>query len=364
VSAVAQVVAGAHHTCARHKDGGVSCWGLGEALDGSGATVVAARRIPGVVKAIALAAGEYLSCAITDDDRHVRCWGNQPRTVSKEDGTPLTDVTGIALGHGFGCAANPEGVHCWGRNLRGQLARPLDLDTSEGALLAVSGPQDFLGAGESVVTYDRDHRLCAWGDNSTKVITDSNDVGLYASPQCETVPDVVELAVGSAHVCIRHSDGKMSCWGERYYGQLGIGGTGDDTADIAPRGVPSSLAAPVTGIAPGQGRTCALLQNGGQGGGQDGEQDSGVVCFGLNNLGQIGPNAPAGEEHVRSPTPVTGFSGQVVQLGAGSSAQHTCAMIDDGSVQCWGDNHAGQLGNRVVGVDPQRFSTLPISVEW
>jgi alpha-tubulin suppressor-like RCC1 family protein len=350
VSAVTQIVGGAHHTCALHKDGGVSCWGLGESLDGSGATVVAPRRISSVVKAVALAAGEYLTCAVTDD-RHVRCWGNRPGTVSR-DGDPLSDVTGIALGHGFGCAANPDGAYCWGSNLRGQLARPLDVDASDRAILALPGPQDFLGAGETVMTYDGTSQLCAWGDNSTKVITDSNDVGLYTSPQCETVPDVVEIAVGSAHVCIRHIAGTISCWGERYYGQLGIGGTDDDTADIAPHGVPTPLSAPVVAMAAGVGRTCALLR------------DGVVVCFGLNNLGQVGPDAPSGEDHVRSPTPVTGFSGPVVRLGAGSSAQHTCAIIDDGSVQCWGDNHAGQLGNRVADVDPRRFSARPIAVEW
>jgi alpha-tubulin suppressor-like RCC1 family protein len=349
VSAVAQVVAGAYHSCALHKDGTVTCWGLAESIFGGGRSVAPPRPIDGVAHPLALAAGTHLTCALTAD-RFVRCWGNQQYDVVKEDGTPLSNVTRIAVGSSFACAANPEGVHCWGKNGAGQLARPLDVQESSRAVLAVAGGARFLGAGEAVVTHDGGQKICGWGDNRSKVVTAEDAVTVYDKPQCGTVTDVVDLAVGSEHACVLHPAGTIACWGERYYGQLGIGG--DDTADVAPYGADTSLAAPVVALAAGASHTCALLGTGA------------VVCFGLNSKGQVGPGADTAAEEVRNPAAVTGFAGRVTGLGAGSSAQHSCAIIDDGSAQCWGSDLAGQLGDGVISVDEMRFSHGPVMVRW
>jgi alpha-tubulin suppressor-like RCC1 family protein len=85
-----------------------------------------------------------------------------------------------------------------------------------------------------------------------------------------------------------------------------------------------------------------------------------VTCFGRNNLGQVG--AAATGEEVRTPVAVSGLAGKVTALGAGSTAQHTCAILTNGSVQCWGSNSAGQLGSGGGAVDPARKSALPVSV--
>jgi alpha-tubulin suppressor-like RCC1 family protein len=61
---------------------------------------------------------------------------------------------------------------------------------------------------------------------------------------------------------------------------------------------------------------------------------------------------------------VSGFSGRVVALASGASAQHTCAILESGSVACWGHDHAGQLGDRPTSVDRGRFSPVPVAVRW
>src|ERR1051326_6319451 len=38
-----------------------------------------------------------------------------------------------------------------------------------------------------------------------------------------------------------------------------------------------------------------------------------------------------------------GARGHRARLAAGF--QHSCAILDDGSIRCWGDNHSGQLGD-------------------
>src|SRR5205814_1903784 len=40
--------------------------------------------------------------------------------------------------------------------------------------------------------------------------------------------------------------------------------------------------------------------------------DGSVTCFGLNSLGQVGPGADTRADEVRRPAPVTGFSGRVM----------------------------------------------------
>jgi alpha-tubulin suppressor-like RCC1 family protein len=351
VPAVVQVVTGAQHTCAAHADGRISCWGLGEAISASGAYVAPPRFLSEPRDPLTLAAGSQLTCAITAD-RRVRCWGNQAFTLLA-DGAPLDGVTGLALGRAFGCAANGQGVHCWGTNDLGQLARPPEVDASSQALLAQAGASRFLGAGLTVVSHDGADRLCAWGHNGTHLVTSSDAVNIYREPVCGSVPDVVELAVGADHACVRHAAGTFSCWGERYYGQLGLGGGPTDTEDVPPFGGATSLpGGGAVALAAGASHTCALLAGGS------------VTCFGRNHLGQVGPDPGTTEEEVRVPVAVGGLSGPVVGLASGATAQHTCAILKDGSVQCWGSNQSGQLGDFPPRLAEGRFSAAPVAVRW
>jgi alpha-tubulin suppressor-like RCC1 family protein len=271
--------------------------------------------------------------------------------VQLEDGRPLSGVDLLAVGPQGPCAGTPRGVYCWGKNPQGQLARPPEVESSAQALLAVPGAQRFLGAGLSLVAVDG-AQLCAWGNNATHVVSDSDSIGSYAQPVCRPVTDVLGLVVGADHACLLRPAGAFSCWGERYYGALGTGGTDADTADVVPTGSLTTLPRPVTSLALGVSHTCALLAGGA------------VTCFGRNNLGQVGPDPGTDAEEVRAPATVTGFAGPVVALGAGSSANHTCAILQDGSVQCWGNDASGELGDGVSTLDSGRFSPRPVTVRF
>ncbi len=354
VSAVVQVVAGAFHTCAAHRDGQVSCWGLAESINAGGNAVVRPSFLAEPRAPLALSAGTHQTCAISRE-RQVRCWGNQAIAVTREDGSRLADVRQVAVGRSFACAANGEGTFCWGRNDQGSLARPPEVTASAAALLANPSPPIFLGAGLTVVSHDGPgggDRLCAWGHNGTHLVTASDAINIYASPVCNPLGDVQQLTVGADHACVRHAAGTFSCWGERYYGQLGLGGTPSDTVDVPPFGSATALSAAVTELSAGASHTCAL------------RADGAVACFGLNSLGQVGPAPGTSEEEVRAPAVVTGLPGPVVALGGGSSAQHTCVILADGLVACWGQNHAGQLGDAPATVERGRFSASPVPVRW
>jgi alpha-tubulin suppressor-like RCC1 family protein len=51
-------------------------------------------------------------------------------------------------------------------------------------------------------------------------------------------------------------------------------------------------------------------------------------------------------------------------LGAGAAAQHTCAVLKDGSVHCWGSDSDGQLGSGATTEEFGRFSPNPVAVRW
>ena len=78
--------------------------------------------------------------------------------------------------------------------------------------------------------------------------------------------------------------------------------------------------------------------------------DNGAVyCWGANDSGQLGASGVA-----ESPTPVKVALGQVTEIAAGgvpgnTAASHTCALTQGRQVYCWGANDRGQLG----GGDPQ-----------
>jgi alpha-tubulin suppressor-like RCC1 family protein len=76
--------------------------------------------------------------------------------------------------------------------------------------------------------------------------------------------------------------------------------------------------------------------------------DGSVKCWGHNASGELG----AGDVETRGDEPgEMGDALRAVPLGGGRHAtavsaggNHTCVLLDDGSVKCWGANEAGQLG--------------------
>jgi len=81
-------------------------------------------------------------------------------------------------------------------------------------------------------------------------------------------------------------------------------------------------------IKAGERHTCALTAAGG------------VRCWGLNHDGQLGDGT--GQDR-GTPVNVVGLKSGVKAIVAGW--RHTCALMSDGGVKCWGNNHDGQLGD-------------------
>lgn len=128
-----------------------------------------------------------------------------------------------------------------------------------------------------------------------------------------------------------------SAAGDNKWGQLGREDNstmvGDDPDEVGDNLVGVQVGGTVTEMALGDSHTCMLLGS------------AEVVCFGQNNAGQLGLG-----DTVDRGTAV-GDVGEAVDFGTGlgavavaSGCEHTCALLDDGSVKCFGYNNYGQLG--------------------
>jgi alpha-tubulin suppressor-like RCC1 family protein len=88
---------------------------------------------------------------------------------------------------------------------------------------------------------------------------------------------------------------------------------------------------------------------------------TGVRCWGKNDRGQCGHGTDA---PFISPSCVTTSSDGTSLLGATSLAlggAHACAVLDDGTISCWGANDAGQLGDGTTADHNQPVPVLGIT---
>jgi alpha-tubulin suppressor-like RCC1 family protein len=153
-------------------------------------------------------------------------------------------------------------------------------------------------------------------------------------------------------VCVCIADcasmtGSVTCWGQNWFGQLGLGHDGLNTAR---RAVDLGPGAKAVAIAAGNRHTCALLN-----------ATRAVKCWGRNNFGELGlgndRSRGAGPDDMGTNLPTVGLGpgARAVAMAAGGTViymastprygDHTCAVLNGtGAVKCWGANSYGQLG--------------------
>ncbi|PRQ04476.1 Regulator of chromosome condensation (RCC1) repeat protein [Enhygromyxa salina] len=109
----------------------------------------------------------------------------------------------------------------------------------------------------------------------------------------------------------------------------------------------------VARVEAGQHHTCALIDGGA------------IVCWGRGEYGQLGYGNPnrVGDDELPSDVGPVPLALSVVELELGS--QHSCAILEDGGLRCWGLNGRGQLGNGTtnnIGDDESIENLAPVSV--
>jgi uncharacterized protein YjdB len=310
-------------------------------------------RIPRGVPASALAVGVYShgyyviineACTWTSSDPSVMVVSNVPGEKGK--------LTGGALGSATITATEPvSGVT---QSLVFETIAPRLLDFSipaapelvVGQTLAITtggkfgdgtaGPVDVtwaLNGDPTLASIDSDPastqstvKLTALRPGQVELWASSSEVGSRSIMVNIVASEGVQLVAGLNHACALIPDLGVKCWGDNAQGRLGLG-------DLTNRPTPSVLAPIALGIgavpkqiSAGYFHTCVLLQ------------DGAVKCWGFNGYGQLGQ----GDTLVRGGLPnQMGDALPPVDLGGPAKAvvagdYHTCAILLDGRVKCWG----------------------------
>lgn len=249
-----QITGGANHTCARHADGTVSCWGsnasgqLGQlpsnvtttCTQSSGAKVpclTSPAQVPNLSNVADVGAGEQHTC-VRKTDRTVACWGDNARG-QLGDGTTTaraapaaviglgTDIVELAVGRFFSCARHATGkVSCWGGNGSGQVGDGTTVDAIRPADLAGFNDVRQLGLGRDHGCLLRDGAtVWCWGGNAFGQLGNATNDGSLTPVRVTGLGGIQTIAVGSVHSCARSTTGQVSCWGENVVNELGDGTT-------------------------------------------------------------------------------------------------------------------------------------------
>ncbi len=173
-----------------------------------------------------------------------------------------------------------------------------------------------------------------------------------------------------SHYCVVLDNNTLKCWGNNHEGQLGLGDANDRSSS-------SQMGDNLPVVNLGTGRTakyvaaagmhtCAILDN------------ENVKCWGFNLNGELGlgfgaGGAPGSDSLGDQPNEM-GDSLPMVNLGTSRTVKslvagygHKCAVLDNDSVKCWGDNYYGQLGlgdrnNRGDALSEMGDNLLPVEL--
>jgi alpha-tubulin suppressor-like RCC1 family protein len=255
------------------------------------------------------------------------------------------DAVQVSIGSSHACILLADKtVSCWGKNDRSQLGTASSSASATPVQVKFLENVQFIAVGDGVTLALRgDGTVVFWG---TRYTAFNASIGQYTTVASqyptllEGLSAVKQIAAGArSNGCAALADGSVRCWGLNEMGQLGNG-----TYDFSVSPVVVSGVSGATGMGFGYAFACA-------------QTSSAMKCWGNNFGGQLGSYA---DSVSNTPQTIAGLSGTVSKLRTGDSS--ACVLMTNGTIQCWGANDSGQLGNGTSGTTekiPVTVSAIP-----
>jgi alpha-tubulin suppressor-like RCC1 family protein len=340
-SGLRSLTAGAMHTCVLTTEGKAYCWGsnqLGQLGDHT--TIDSSKPVPvdTTLRFSSITAGDRTTCGIARDGTNkggaAYCWGEN--TFGQIGTSELTENCGSQP-----CVTSP---------------RPVS------SPLKASNPLKFSKiatnrTGSCGLTVSGD--IYCWGDNGNGQLGQGDMAGhpedaKCTSRPCSKVPIAVKapaavkgelkfstISVGDGTNCAVALDGRMFCWGDGQYGQLGKGST--IPAQTLPVQAKGRLRFATVAI--GVFTACGVAT------------DRAVYCWGGDMDDALGTDTPP--EHCSttsaprfacstSPNLVNNLKLRPEDGSIGIARTTACGIDPSGRAFCWGAGGQGQLGDGIT----------------
>jgi alpha-tubulin suppressor-like RCC1 family protein len=337
---------------------------------------------PPIVRAIATGSAEQAdalvgngdhTCVVAGVARNLYCWGANDRgqigngksgagaftedvlSATKiavdETGLDFNGIEEVSLAAWHSCARRGDVLFCWGQRYTGAQAEPpaaANLDRTAPRAIGNFDVAQVGAGGPHTCALKTNGKIACFGHSAFNELGRQNsmdavctapffyDYHANANHQCAgtlveatstPLPKTTTVVSGEVHSCALGS-GKVQCWGSSVTGELGRPGAGAAELNGQIVVTDPALLTPldsVTALAnDGAKHTCALRANG-------------VVCWGLNDVGQLGSDPNGLPQRGFAGPPITGTAGATA---IGVAERISCAVKADATVACWGNDLA------------------------
>jgi prepilin-type N-terminal cleavage/methylation domain-containing protein len=250
-------------------------------------------------------------------------------------------TTAYALSLGAGnhtfCAVMSDGkIKCWGSSGYSQLGNGSVGGINKDAptlVTGISNASQVVGGYESMCALLSTGSVKCWGANSYNELGDGSGSAQTTPVSVTGISTATQIASSDQFAyCALLGDKTVKCWGYGTYGQMGNGGSSASNTPSAVTGLSN-----VVSIGGGGDHFCAVISGGA------------LKCWGYNYLGEAGDQGTGGCAANKCLVPVasSGLAGTVTNMAGGQD--HTCVLLNDGTVHCVGNNAQKQTGNATGG---------------